>query len=87
MQFWPEHPGKPQTELHMSEHTDPFEIWRIAKVLNVTGHRRNSWYEAMRRGEAPRPIPLGPKTVGWVSHEVLDYINRRIALRQLDTAA
>jgi prophage regulatory protein len=65
----------------MNELTDPLEIWRLAKVLESSGHKRTGWYEAMKRGEAPRPIPLGPKTVGWLRSEVEDYIKSRIAKR------
>lgn len=66
----------------MHEPTDPLEIWRIAKVLKSTGHKRTGYYDAMKRGEAPRPIPLGPKTVGWLRSEVEDYIQSRVALRE-----
>ncbi len=65
----------------MNERPNPLEIWRIAAVLNATGQKRTGWYEAMGRGEAPRPIPLGPKTVGWLRSEVEDYIKSRIAKR------
>jgi prophage regulatory protein len=66
----------------MHELTDPLDIWRLAKVLNTTGHKRTGWYDAMKRGEAPRPVPLGPKTVGWLRLEVEDYIQSRVALRE-----
>lgn len=67
---------------HPNPYPNPFEIWRIAKVLNATGQKRTGWYDAMKRGEAPRPIPLGPKTVGWLRSEIEGYIQGRMALRE-----
>lgn len=71
----------------MNEPRDYLEVWRLTKVLDTTGHRRTGWYDAMDRGEAPRPIPLGPKTVGWLRAEVEAYIKSRIAQRDTKGAS
>ena len=70
----------------MPEKSAPTEIWRIPKVLDITGQKRTAWYEAMRRGEAPKPVSLGPKAVGWIRHEIEEYIQSRILERDSKTA-
>ena len=53
-------------------------IWRLPDVLEQTGLSRSTIYEMIGRGEFPRQINLGPRAVGWVSDDVLDWIDFKI---------
>jgi prophage regulatory protein len=47
----------------------------------LTGIPTSSWYQLMQRGLAPKPVPLGPRSVGWVLGELLAFNAARIAAR------
>lgn len=46
---------------------------KLARRLNVS---LRTIYRMVARGDLPSPRRLGPKQVGWVWEEVLDWINR-----------
>jgi len=64
---------------------DTFGTTRTARVLRrkavetMTGLARSTIYERMARGGFPRPIHLGPRSVGWLASEIEDWIAIRIA--------
>ena len=47
-------------------------------VLEQTGLSRSTIYEMIGRGEFPRQINLGPRAVGWISDDVLNWIDSKI---------
>ncbi len=53
-------------------------IWRLPVVMARTGLGRSSIYDKIGNGEFPESIHLGPRAVGWISKEVLDWIQDRI---------
>ena len=62
----------------------PRKIIRRPEVEQRTGLGRAAIYELMSDGLFPRQVPLGPtKSVGWLEHEVEDWIEARIAERDL----
>ena len=46
-----------------------------------TGVPTSTWYELQAEGTAPKPIPLGPRSVGWLESELDFFIASRIAER------
>ena len=61
--------------------TKPIEIARDARRFQITGVPKSSWYDLMRRGKAPRPIPLGGPSVGWLVSELEEWVEARKAER------
>jgi len=59
------------------------ELWRISKVLAVTGQSSSTMYEGCARGTFPKPVKLGPRASAWVASEVLAWIEARIAQRDV----
>jgi prophage regulatory protein len=59
----------------------PQRVLRIGQLREVTGYARSSIYEMIAAGEFPRPIPLGPRVVGWLADEVAIWQAKRIAER------
>lgn len=58
------------------------QLLRLPSVLERTAESRASWYAAVKRGDAPRPVKLnGGRAAAWVSSEVDAYIDRQIARR------
>jgi prophage regulatory protein len=54
-------------------------LLRRNRVEARTGLSRSRLYELIAKGEFPAPVALGPKSVAWVSSEVTDWIEARIA--------
>jgi predicted DNA-binding transcriptional regulator AlpA len=47
----------------------------------ITGVPTSSWYALQDQGLAPRPVPLGPRSVGWFRRELLDFCEQQRAKR------
>lgn len=53
-------------------------IWRLPEVMARTGLPRSTIYHKMSLDEFPQSINLGPRSVGWVSDEVIGWTQARI---------
>lgn len=51
---------------------------RIGVVLQRTGFSRSTLYAEIAKGNFPRQIPLGARSVGWIESEVEEWIHARI---------
>ena len=60
-------------------------ILRLPAVREKTGYPTTTIYDKMKRGEFPRPVELGPHSVGWVESEIDEHLRGLIARR--DAAA
>jgi prophage regulatory protein len=56
-------------------------IIRLAEVKSRTGLSTSTIYAMMARDEFPRQIRLGESAVGWVEHEIDQFIKDRVAER------
>jgi prophage regulatory protein len=56
-------------------------VLRLPEVLQRTAKRRTSLLQAVRRGDFPRPIRLGPRAIGFVESEIEAWIDARMAER------
>jgi prophage regulatory protein len=61
-------------------------IMRLTEVIQTTGLARSSIYSRMTEGSFPRPVPLGARSVGWVSEEIQDWVESRIQERDADSS-
>jgi prophage regulatory protein len=60
----------------------PYRILRSRAVCEKAGFRGSSTLYAAMDGQGfPRPIALGPRSVGWIEEEVDAWIQARIAAR------
>ena len=57
------------------------KILRRKVVENKTGLARSTLYFLIQEGKFPKPIPLGPRAVGWLESEVEAWISERVADR------
>jgi prophage regulatory protein len=56
-------------------------IIRLPKVKDRTGKSRSSIYADIKEGKFPKPIPLGPRSVGWLSSDIDAWIAQRSEMR------
>lgn len=55
-------------------------LWRIATVKAELGHRSHTSIRMqVRAGLLSKPIPIGPRSVGWPDYEVRSIMAARIA--------
>ena len=55
-------------------------ILRRKQVEARTGLARSTIYHHIKAGTFPRPVPLGPRAVGWLESDVSNWIAERVAL-------
>ena len=53
-------------------------ICRLPEVIARTGLSRSTIYNLIQKGEFPSQINLGPRAVGWVENEIVEWIEARI---------
>jgi prophage regulatory protein len=58
---------------------NPVHFLRLPQVKQRVGLSRSSIYARIHNGEFPAPISLGGRSVGWLSHEVEDWIDKCVA--------
>lgn len=69
---------------HLLEETNrrfPMRFIRIKEVTNKTGLGRSTIYKFIEDGTFPKSIPLGPRGVGWMEEEVLEWMEDRLTER------
>ena len=55
-------------------------ILRRRQVEQRTGLSRSTLYQYIKDGGFPKPVPLGPRAVGWIETEVRGWIATRIQI-------
>ena len=56
-------------------------ILRLRQALAASGRTRTPWYQDIADGFMTKPVKLGPRAVGWPSHEVVAIVAARVAGR------
>jgi len=54
-------------------------IMKRPTVEDVTGLSRSSIYEKMKTGTFPKNIKLSERSVGWLAHEVQEWLKNRVS--------
>ncbi|MEJ7807078.1 MAG: AlpA family transcriptional regulator [Telluria sp.] len=54
---------------------------RMREVLAICGKSRSSVYEAIQKGEFPKPVKLGARSSAWVKSEIEQWAQARINAR------
>ena len=53
-------------------------IRRLRQVTARTGLARSTLYEAIKAGQFPSPVALGPRAVGWLESDIEAWIAARV---------
>lgn len=56
-------------------------VLRLPAVVSKTGLARATLYLKMKEGFFPKPIPLGPRAVGWIEAEIDEWLALQVAAR------
>ena len=68
--------------------SDSLTILRLSDVRSATGLSRSTIYLRIKQGNFPEPICLGARAVGWLEHEIQEWLRSRVAAsRRLNPAA
>lgn len=54
-------------------------ILRLPEVKARTGLSRSTIYARVSEGTFPKPVSLGARAVGWIDHEIQEWINSCIS--------
>ena len=49
-------------------------ILRLGEVMRLTGLSKTTIYRRYRDGTFPRPLKLGPQSIGWRRGEILEWL-------------
>ena len=55
------------------------KILRLKGVMDITKMSRSAIYLGMAEDAFPTQIKLGKRSVGWLEHEIYDWVQARIA--------
>jgi len=55
---------------------------RLKEVLTICGKSRSSIYDAIKKGEFPKPVKLGANSSAWINSEIEEWIQKCIAARR-----
>jgi predicted DNA-binding transcriptional regulator AlpA len=74
-----------QGEHRWPEPRGPPELWRLPKVLAVTGLKQSQLLDAVARGIFPKPVKIleGGRANAWPSTEIIAHIEARITARDV----
>ena len=59
-------------------------ILRRPQVEQRTGLSRSTLYQYIKEGNFPKPLPRGPRAVGWLESDVSDWIAARVRSAQYE---
>lgn len=65
-----------------STSTQPIAILRRKAVEQITGLSKSSIYAGIQNGTFPMPIRLTANSVGWVSHEIQNWLQEKVNSRK-----
>lgn len=51
------------------------KILRMRRVIELVGLSRATIYRAMKESRFPQSVQLGPNSVGWLEHEVVEWLD------------
>jgi prophage regulatory protein len=60
------------------------KILRRPELEKRVGLKRSAIYGLIKKGKFPRPIKLGPRSVGWVSSEINAWADGKVAERDAE---
>ncbi|TXK28379.1 AlpA family transcriptional regulator [Ottowia sp. GY511] len=53
------------------------KVLRLPMVREVTGLPRSTLYLYMKNNHFPKPLKLGPRSVGWLQEEIEEWLRQR----------
>jgi prophage regulatory protein len=63
------------------ETSDELQVLREGERRRLTGLSRVQWWRLEREGKVPVRVQLGQNSVGWLRHEIENWISERASQR------
>jgi prophage regulatory protein len=63
---------------------EPVELIRRPEVMRLTGIRTTKLYELIKKGQFPKQVNLGGRTVAWIKAEVIAWNRAQVAAARAD---
>lgn len=60
--------------------TRPIRILRRWQVQDTVGLSRATIYQMMREGRFPKPVKITARAVGWIEHEIQEWLMKRVEI-------
>lgn len=57
------------------------KVLRLPEVIVRVGLRRASIYRYIGQGRFPKAVPIGVRAVGWLEHEIDNWLRQRLSAR------
>ena len=77
-----DHPdSNPRIERRATTRPAEVRFIRMKEVLAICGKSRSSVYEAIQKGEFPKPVKLGGRSSAWVKCEIDQWLRARMTAR------
>lgn len=54
------------------------KIIRFSEVIQIVPLCRATIYKLMKEGDFPPKISLGPRAVGWIEQDVIEWVKSRV---------
>lgn len=67
-----------QLDRRDGEHTTEVRFMRMKEVLAICGKSRSSVYDAIRKGDFPKPVKLHGRSSAWIKSEIEQWIQECI---------
>lgn len=56
---------------------EEMRLLRLKQLIEKVGMKKTAIYDRMARGDFPKPISLGGRSVAWIESEIDEWINAR----------
>jgi prophage regulatory protein len=60
-------------------------IIRKKQLTDFTGLKRTALEDAVKRGDFPKPVKIGPRAIGWLEDDIAQWQRGMIAKRDDDS--
>ncbi|MDR2884319.1 MAG: AlpA family transcriptional regulator [Deferribacteraceae bacterium] len=54
-------------------------ILKLPEVIAITALSRSSIYAKAKDGTFPMPVKLSERSVGWLEHEIVEWLEKRVS--------
>ncbi|MBI2798991.1 MAG: AlpA family transcriptional regulator [Gammaproteobacteria bacterium] len=73
--------------MYNGDHKKPRRLIRKPEVKNRSGFKSDSGlYDAIARGDFPKPIKIGTRASAWIESDIEDWIDLKIAASRSERA-
>ncbi|WP_425311180.1 helix-turn-helix transcriptional regulator [Leptospirillum ferriphilum] len=53
------------------------QVLRLRELLKLSGLSKSTIYARIKEGDFPKPIRLGPRSIGWFQHDIESWLESR----------